>query len=759
MNGSLGLRTIASRSFVRTAASLALSAAALLATSVASAGLLASTITVGGPAGPVNYGTSVTFTATVTGLVPSGTVTFFDTTGPTTNRVTVALSVPPATSAIALPPTATSTAIATITLSSLTATTHTISATYSGDSQNTSSSTAPPPAAQYNLVVNPRATTTALTGSASPTSYGQQVTLTATVTGGLNASGTMTFKNNGLFLANVSVTVATGIATLVQYSLPAGTDVITATYSGDNNDLTSTSTSVTQVVTKVSTSIAIVAGPNPATVGQSVSMTATVTGALPLGGTIQLVDGTTVLSSQAPNSGGAVSFNVTTLAVGPHTLSAIYSGDISHSGSNALPVGLTVSKATTTTTLSVSPNPASSGQAVALTATVSSSLATGQVVFTDGPTTLGTVTLANGSARLGVSSFASGTHPITATYSGDSNYAGGISGATNLTVNQAPISIASSANPSTVGQSVTFTVTVTGNSPSGTVTFFDGANSLMDVQLASGVGAYSTSALTVGAHQISGRYNGDANNASGYSLALSQSVVAIAPATGYWWNPAEAGRGYVIEQQGNNLFMATFLYDASGRASWYGIGPGAIASSMYTGTLESFSGGQTLTGAYQAPTQGASGGAVTVTFTSASQGSITWPGGAVPIERFDFGPGGSETAQPAGTPQTGWWWAPTESGRGYAIEIQGNVLFLSGYMYDTQGNPIWYVSGPVALSNGAYQSTWQQYGNGETLTGTYQAPTVVNTDVGSVTIQFSSTSTGTLTFPDGRQVAIQRFQF
>jgi hypothetical protein len=63
------------------------------------------------------------------------------------------------------------------------------------------------------------------------------------------------------------------------------------------------------------------------------------------------------------------------------------------------------------------------------------------------------------------------------------------------------------------------------------------------------------------------------------------------------------------------------------------------------------------------------------------------------------------------------------------------------------------------LSNGAYQSTWQQYGNGQTLTGTYQAPTVVNTDVGSVTIQFSSTSTGTLTFPDGRQVAIQRFQF
>ena len=86
-------------------------------------------------------------------------------------------------------------------------------------------------------------------------------------------------------------------------------------------------------------------------------------------------------------------------------------------------------------------------------------------------------------------------------------------------------------------------------------------------------------------------------------------------------------------------------------------------------------------------------------------------------------------------------------------------MFLSGYMYDSQGNPIWYVSGPVALANDAYQSTWQQYGNGQTLTGTYQAPTVVNADVSNVTIQFTSTTTGTLTFPDGRQVTIERFQF
>ena len=29
-----------------------------------------------------------------------------------------------------------------------------------------------------------------------------------------------------------------------------------------------------------------------------------------------------------------------------------------------------------------------------------------------------------------------------------------------------------------------------------------------------------------------------------------------APAAGFWWNPAEPGRGFVIETQGTSMFMA-----------------------------------------------------------------------------------------------------------------------------------------------------------------------------------------------------------
>jgi hypothetical protein len=253
-------------------------------------------------------------------------------------------------------------------------------------------------------------------------------------------------------------------------------------------------------------------------------------------------------------------------------------------------------------------------------------------------------------------------------------------------------------------------------------------------------------------------------HASQFRPAVAATGTIFLPATGYWLNPAQSGRGFNIEMSGNQLFMAAFLYDQNGRATWYGIGPGAMNGNTYAGTLDSYAGGQTLTGPYQPPTGVKSSGSFSITFTSSTQATLTWPGGTIPIQRFDFGPGGSATVQPVGTPETGWWYAPTESGRGYAIEIQGGQLFLAGYMYDAQGNPVWYSSGPGPMnSNGltmAYEGqNWVQLGNGQSLTGPYQVPTVVNANAGSLTIQFSTPTTGTLTFPDGRQVPIQRFPF
>ncbi len=90
-------------------------------------------------------------------------------------------------------------------------------------------------------------------------------------------------------------------------------------------------------------------------------------------------------------------------------------------------------------------------------------------------------------------------------------------------------SLTSSPNPSNAGQSVTFTATVTGASPTGTVEFREGGSLLGSGSLnGSGQATFATSALAVGDHSIVAAYLGDANNAASTSTAVVQSVGKLA---------------------------------------------------------------------------------------------------------------------------------------------------------------------------------------------------------------------------------------
>jgi hypothetical protein len=233
------------------------------------------------------------------------------------------------------------------------------------------------------------------------------------------------------------------------------------------------------------------------------------------------------------------------------------------------------------------------------------------------------------------------------------------------------------------------------------------------------------------------------------------------PQTGWWWNPAESGRGYSIEASGSKLFWAAYLYDVSGRATWtIAAGNTSLDGSLFVGRLESYSGGQTLSGAYRAPTSVRDLGEITLAFSDASHGTMIWPGGTVAIERFNIIPNGLTAAPRTNQPESGWWWNPAESGRGYFIEWQGDTPFIAGYMYDDAGDPIWYASSAASAANiRSYSGNWLQFGNGQTMTGTYRAPTQVNSSVAPVTIQFSGPDTGLMTLPGGRTSAIQRYRF
>lgn len=231
------------------------------------------------------------------------------------------------------------------------------------------------------------------------------------------------------------------------------------------------------------------------------------------------------------------------------------------------------------------------------------------------------------------------------------------------------------------------------------------------------------------------------------------------PQTGWWWNEQEGGRGFSIEARDGSLFFAGYLYDATGQATWLAAaGPTALEGSVFQGELLAFANGQTMSGPYRAPAAQPSPGPVTLTFSDSSHGVLSWPGGNIPIKRFEFLPN-SLIADPAPTqPESGWWWNDTQSGRGYFIEWQGTNAFLATYLYTSSGSPTWNASFAATPDVRRFAGSLTSYAGGQTLTGPYRAPTST-TSVGNIGVTFSGPDNGVLTWPDGTQVPIKRFRF
>jgi RHS repeat-associated protein len=363
-------------------------------------------------------------------------------------------------------------------------------------------------------------TSTTVTSSLNPSTYGSNVTFTATVSPSA-ATGTVTFKDGSTTLG--TGTLSNGTTTYSTSTLAVGSHAIKAYYNGDANYNTSISTTLTQTVTKANTTTTVASSLNPSTYGASVTFTATVAPSTATG-TVTFKDGSTTLGTGTLSNGSAT-YSTSTLTVGSHTIKATYGGSGSYNSSTSSALTQTVNKANTTTTVASSLNPATSGQSVTFTATVTPSTATGTVTFKDGSTTLGTGTLSNGTATYSTSTLAVGAHSITASYGGDGNDNSSTSSTLMQTVKASTTTaVASSLNPSTYGATVTFTATVTPSTATGTVTFKDGNATLGTGALSSGTATYATTTLAVGSHSITASYGGDANNGSSSSSALTQTV-------------------------------------------------------------------------------------------------------------------------------------------------------------------------------------------------------------------------------------------
>jgi hypothetical protein len=205
----------------------------------------------------------------------------------------------------------------------------------------------------------------------------------------------------------------------------------------------------------------------------------------------------------------------------PDLVSASWCGPYCPNEEGAVGILLNVasSPSTTTTTLTSSLNPSIYGQKVTFTAKVTSTsgpVPTGKINFILSGKNAGSPTLnTNGVATLIRSTLNSGTSSLMAMYQGDGNNLKSQTAILNQVVEPSTTkaTLASSPNPSTSGQAVTFTAKITSATvvPTGSVTFQVGKTVLGTAQLSAGKAVFTTTTLPVGSTVVTVTYNSNSN--------------------------------------------------------------------------------------------------------------------------------------------------------------------------------------------------------------------------------------------------------
>ena len=176
----------------------------------------------------------------------------------------------------------------------------------------------------------------------------------------------------------------------------------------------------------------------------------------------------------------------------------------------------TIGPAPTTIGLPAQTLTAVAGQAITFTATVGGgSSPSGTVSFNDGATPLGTAAVVSGRSALTTTFQTLGTHSLGAVYSGDGANFGSSTRATANVLSATTITAPAGGSgfKAVAGKSTTLAAHINGNSPTGTVSFYDGSTLLGTANLVSGTGSIRTTIAIVGTHTITIVYSGDANNA------------------------------------------------------------------------------------------------------------------------------------------------------------------------------------------------------------------------------------------------------
>ena len=431
--------------------------------------------------------------------------------------------------------------------------THTLQASYSGDS-NYSYVLSP----QVQFTVAKTSTTMVVIPATTTPALGATLLVTANITpSSLGASlptGIVTFTLDGATVAVAQVTG--GSPTTASTTLPAmtpGTHTVTATYSGDNYYASSSGTAPTITVAKSPTSMIVTPATTTPAGGSSLVVTATITATspgstVPTGTVAYTLDGATVgTSAVVPGYPSTSTITLPSITPGTHTLQGTYSGDTYYATSTAAAVTITVSKGASATVLTPSTLTPTAGGSMVVTVTVTSpnpgaTQPTGTVNITQDGTSVGTGTLVPGApstATVTIPLVTAGSHILQATYTGDTYYTGSTSATVDIVAAKGATATTLAATPPALAAGITetLTATVTPLNPvtgtvytiTGSVSFYDGGTTLLGTANLSNNTATLTGVKLANnvSHTITAIYTGDGNWVGSASAALPLAATTL----------------------------------------------------------------------------------------------------------------------------------------------------------------------------------------------------------------------------------------
>ncbi|MGF0256228.1 beta strand repeat-containing protein [Rhodococcus erythropolis] len=286
------------------------------------------------------------------------------------------------------------------------------------------------------------------------------------------------------------------------------------------------------VVSQAATTTAVTSGAS-ATIGQSTDLIAQVSPA-PTGGTVQFKDGGTDIGAPVAVVNGVATLPHTFTAAGDHSVTAVYDGVLEFltSTSPARTVSVAAADVQTTTALTV-PSSAVEQTSVALTANISPAADGGTVQFKDGGTDIGgPIAVTAGGATLDHTFTTTGSHSITAVYSGTAGFGGSTAQAQTIEISSSALSTTTTLQvpaAAITGTAVDLTATVAPSNAVGTVQFKSNGTAIgSPVTVSGGTATLSHSFDAAGAQSITAGFTAGAGFVS--SSASAQTVTVSDPA-------------------------------------------------------------------------------------------------------------------------------------------------------------------------------------------------------------------------------------